>query len=66
MDAAVRPRIWIGKDISATDYVAALRNQQVIKKQFANALEGCDALLTPTAAEAAIRGVEGVTGGRKR
>ena len=54
VDAAVRPRIWIGKDISATDYVAALRNQQVIKKQFAQALEGCDALLTPTAAEAAI------------
>jgi aspartyl-tRNA(Asn)/glutamyl-tRNA(Gln) amidotransferase subunit A len=54
IDPSVRPRIWIGKDIPATDYIAALRQQQVIKKQFAKALEGCDALLTPTGTEAAI------------
>lgn len=54
IDPSVRPRIWIGKDVPATDYIAALRQQQVIKKQFAKALEGCDALLTPTGAEAAI------------
>ncbi len=54
IDPSVRPRIWIGKDVTATDYIAALRQQQVIKKQFAKALEGCDALLTPTGAEAAI------------
>ena len=54
IDPAVRPRIWIGKDISATDYIAALHQQQQIKAEFAAALEGCDALLTPTIATPAI------------
>ncbi|MGY9054183.1 MAG: amidase, partial [Alphaproteobacteria bacterium] len=54
IDSAVRPRIWIGKDITATDYVAALLQQQQIKAEFAEALEGCDALLTPTVAKSAI------------
>lgn len=54
VDPSVRPRIWVGKDVSATEYIASLRQQQTIKAQFAKALEGCDALLTPTSAEAAI------------
>lgn len=54
IDPAVRPRIWIGKDIPATEYIAALADQQRIKAEFAAALEGCDALLTPTIAKAAI------------
>lgn len=54
IDSAVRPRIWVGKNVSAVDYIAALRQQQVIKRQFADALAGCDALLTPTTAETAI------------
>ena len=54
IDPAVRPRIWIGKDISATDYIAALHQQQQIKAEFAEALDGCDALLTPTTATTAI------------
>ncbi len=54
IDPAVRPRIWVGKDVSAVDYIAALRQQQVIKRQFADALAGCDALLTPTTTQTAI------------
>lgn len=54
VDPAVRPRIWVGKNVGATDYIAALHQQQAIKKQFADALEGCDALLTPTTADTAI------------
>ena len=54
IDPAVRPRIWIGKDVSAVDYIAALHQQQAIKAEFATALQGFDALLTPTMAEPAI------------
>ncbi len=54
IDPAVRPRIWIGEDISTTDYIATLHRQQQIKAEFAAALDGCDALLTPTTATAAI------------
>lgn len=54
IDPAVRPRIWIGKDMPATEYIAALADQQRIKAEFAEALAGCDALLTPTIAKAAI------------
>ncbi len=54
IDPAVRPRIWIGKDMPATAYIAALADQQRIKAEFAVALAGCDALLTPTTATAAI------------
>jgi aspartyl-tRNA(Asn)/glutamyl-tRNA(Gln) amidotransferase subunit A len=54
IDPAVRPRIWIGKDMPATEYIAALHDQQRIKAEFAVALAGCDAFLTPTTATAAI------------
>ena len=54
IDSAVRPRIWVGKDMSATDYIAALADQQRIKAEFADALAGYDALLTPTTATTAI------------
>jgi aspartyl-tRNA(Asn)/glutamyl-tRNA(Gln) amidotransferase subunit A len=54
IDPAVRPRIWIGKDMPATEYIAALADQQRIKGEFKEALVGCDALLTPTTATAAI------------
>lgn len=54
IDSAVRPRIWIGKDMPATAYIAALHEQQRVKREFAEALVGYDALLTPTIANAAI------------
>ena len=54
IDPAVRPRIWIGKSITATQYIGALADQQRIKAEFAAALQGFDALLTPTTVTAAI------------
>lgn len=54
VDSAVRPRIWVGKDMPATEYIAALADQQRIKAEFADALAGYDALLTPTTATTAI------------
>jgi len=50
IDPAVRPRIWIGKDLSARDYLKTLREQQEVKTDFLKALDGIDAMLTPTAA----------------
>jgi len=50
VDPAVRPRIWIGKDLSARDYLRTLREQQQVQAEFMEALEGIDAMLTPTAA----------------
>jgi len=54
IDPAVRPRIWVGKDLSARDYLLAQREQQQAKAAFAEALDGVDAVLTPTAATPAI------------
>ena len=54
IDPAVRPRIWIGKSITATEYIGALAEQQQVKAAFEKALTGCDALLTPTTVTAAI------------
>jgi aspartyl-tRNA(Asn)/glutamyl-tRNA(Gln) amidotransferase subunit A len=54
IDEAVRPRIAAGRDISARDYLAALREQAEAKDAFATAFGDADALLTPTTATAAI------------
>ena len=54
IDPAVRPRIWQGKNMSARDYLLALREQQAVKAEFMAALAGVDALLTPTVPTAAI------------
>ncbi len=54
IDDAVRPRIGLGKSISARDYLAALRDQALAKEAFAAALADVDALLTPTTQTAAI------------
>lgn len=54
IDPAVRPRIWLGKKVSARDYLLALREQQAMKKAFDDALSGVDALLTPTVVTAAV------------
>jgi aspartyl-tRNA(Asn)/glutamyl-tRNA(Gln) amidotransferase subunit A len=50
----VRPRIWIGKDLSARDYLSTLGDQQRMKAEFAEVLVNVDAMLTPTAPTPAI------------
>jgi aspartyl-tRNA(Asn)/glutamyl-tRNA(Gln) amidotransferase subunit A len=54
IDEAVRPRIWIGKSMSARDYLGALAKREKLKQQFDGAFGDIDALLTPTTATAAI------------
>jgi aspartyl-tRNA(Asn)/glutamyl-tRNA(Gln) amidotransferase subunit A len=50
IDPAVRPRIQIGRDIRAHQYLAALAERDRMKADFLAALDrdGIDALLTPT------------------
>ena len=48
IDPAVRPRIQLGRGISAPDYLAALAQRDAMKRAFLKALDGVDALLTPT------------------
>ena len=47
IDDDVRPRIWLGKDVSAADYLALLRSREDDKRAALAAMEGFDALLTP-------------------
>jgi aspartyl-tRNA(Asn)/glutamyl-tRNA(Gln) amidotransferase subunit A len=54
IDDAVRPRIASGRGVSARDYLRALGERDVAKQEFATALAGVDALLTPTTQTAAI------------
>jgi aspartyl-tRNA(Asn)/glutamyl-tRNA(Gln) amidotransferase subunit A len=54
IDPAVRPRIQIGRDIRAHQYLAALAERDRMKAAFLAALDGVDALLTPTTQTAAI------------
>lgn len=54
IDPAVRPRIWIGKDMAARDYLLTLREREQIKREFDAALADIDAWLTPTVATPAI------------
>jgi aspartyl-tRNA(Asn)/glutamyl-tRNA(Gln) amidotransferase subunit A len=55
IDEAVRPRICLGRGITARDYLAALAERDALKRRFLAALDGVDALLTPTTQTAAIR-----------
>ena len=48
IDPAVRPRIQLGRDIRAHQYLAALAERDRMKAEFLAALDGIDALLTPT------------------
>lgn len=54
LDPAVRPRIWLGKDLSARDYLLTLRERESVKAEFAEALADVEALLTPTTATPAV------------
>ena len=53
VDDDVRPRIGIGRDMSAKDYLLTLRERDRIKREFEAALADVDALLTPTTANVA-------------
>jgi aspartyl-tRNA(Asn)/glutamyl-tRNA(Gln) amidotransferase subunit A len=53
-DPHIRPRIQLGRNISARDYIVTLAQREEHKRAFATALAGVDALLTPTAQTAAI------------
>ena len=55
IDDAVRPRIQLGRSVSARDYVAAFAERDALKRRFVAALDGVDALLTPTTQTAAVR-----------
>ena len=55
IDAAVRPRIQLGRNISAREYLAALAERDRMKRDFLAALDGIDALLTPTTQTPAVR-----------
>lgn len=55
VDEAVRPRIRAGATISARDYLRALAERDQLKAEFAAAMEGVDAVLTPVALTPAIR-----------
>jgi aspartyl-tRNA(Asn)/glutamyl-tRNA(Gln) amidotransferase subunit A len=62
IDDAVRPRIQLGRAISARDYLAAFAERDELKARFLGALDGIDALLTPTTQTPAVR-VESVDQG---
>jgi aspartyl-tRNA(Asn)/glutamyl-tRNA(Gln) amidotransferase subunit A len=53
-DPHVRPRIQLGRGVSARDYILALGQQKEQQQQFAAATAELDALLTPTTQTAAI------------
>ena len=55
VDEAVRPRILAGAATSARDYLRALAERERLKVEFAAAMEGVDAVLTPVALTAAVR-----------
>jgi aspartyl-tRNA(Asn)/glutamyl-tRNA(Gln) amidotransferase subunit A len=54
VDPHIRPRIQLGRDVSARDYLATLAEREERRREFAAALADTDALLTPTAQTAAI------------
>lgn len=54
LDPDVRPRIAAGRALSARDYLEALAMQSAMKSRYAQAMEGIDALLTPTTMTTAV------------
>jgi aspartyl-tRNA(Asn)/glutamyl-tRNA(Gln) amidotransferase subunit A len=54
LDQDVRPRVRAGAAISSHDYLVALAERERMKASFNAAIEGIDALLTPTAVTPAI------------
>jgi len=54
VDSHCRPRILLGQNVSARDYIAALRRRRRDQARFDEAMNGVDALLSPTVATAAV------------
>jgi aspartyl-tRNA(Asn)/glutamyl-tRNA(Gln) amidotransferase subunit A len=54
LDEHVRPRIAAGRDVTAQAYLEALNRREAMKRDFAAALDGIDALLTPTTMTTAV------------
>jgi aspartyl-tRNA(Asn)/glutamyl-tRNA(Gln) amidotransferase subunit A len=54
VDPNVVPRISVGRDIRAHDYLGALAEREEIKAEFEEALSGIEALLMPTTQSPAI------------
>jgi aspartyl-tRNA(Asn)/glutamyl-tRNA(Gln) amidotransferase subunit A len=54
LDPHVRPRIAAGRNVTARAYLEALQTRETMKLQFAAALDGIDALLTPTTMTTAL------------
>jgi aspartyl-tRNA(Asn)/glutamyl-tRNA(Gln) amidotransferase subunit A len=54
VDPHVRPRIQIGRGMSARDYLGTLAEREIHLREFAAALADVDALLTPTTQTPAI------------
>ena len=54
VDPHIRPRIQVGRGMSARDYLMALAEREEHRRAFVTALADVDALLTPTAQTAAI------------
>ena len=54
VDPHIRPRIQVGRGMSARDYLMALAAREEHRRAFVTALGDVDALLTPTAQTAAI------------
>ena len=54
LNEAVRPRVRAGAAISASAYLRTLVERERMKQDFSAAMEGIDALLTPTSTTPAI------------
>ena len=54
LDRHVRERVLAGKSFTAQDYVLTLRLQRRLRQAMLEAMEGIDALLTPTTTSAAL------------
>ncbi len=54
LDPDVRPRVEAGGRLTARDYVATLLDRRAAMAEFEEAMDGVDALLTPTACFAAL------------
>jgi aspartyl-tRNA(Asn)/glutamyl-tRNA(Gln) amidotransferase subunit A len=54
IDPHIRPRIQLGRNVSARDYLLTLSEMQERRHQFAAAMADADALLTPTTQTAAV------------
>lgn len=54
MDSGIRPRLQAGAKLLATDYIAALEKQSLLKKEFAKAFQHIDIFATPTGLTTAV------------